>query len=282
MSDLTLGSLVAECDEPANGLYCGTLVMIHGLGGSSNTFQSLMPALGDYRVLRVDMPGAARSAVQPGRASIQALAAAILDLLRSVRVTRCHLIGHSLGTLVCQSLAAGNALEVESLVLFGPMLAPPAAARQALRERAESVLRSGMAGVADAVSRASVGPAAAHDPVVGAYIRESLMRQSPTGYAAHCRALADAGPADHAAIRCPSRLVVGSADPVTPPAMARELVTRLPSATLDELDGVGHWATLEAPDAARRSLLQHLSLVDAAGCVNHHLPPSTRWQESKT
>ena len=39
------------------------VAMIHGLGGSSNTFQPLMAALSGYRVIRPDLPGAARSAV---------------------------------------------------------------------------------------------------------------------------------------------------------------------------------------------------------------------------
>ena len=37
------------------------LVMVHGLGGTSNTFQPQMPALGDHRVIRVDLPGSGRS-----------------------------------------------------------------------------------------------------------------------------------------------------------------------------------------------------------------------------
>ena len=32
--------------------------MIHGLGGTSNMFQPQMAALGSYRVIRLDLPGA--------------------------------------------------------------------------------------------------------------------------------------------------------------------------------------------------------------------------------
>ena len=37
------------------------VVCVHGLGGSTNTFTPLMPALARHRVIRVDMPGSARS-----------------------------------------------------------------------------------------------------------------------------------------------------------------------------------------------------------------------------
>ena len=62
MSELRLGSLTAEDrgDGPA-------VLMVHGLGGSSNSFQTLLPALHGYRVLRPDLPGAGRSAHHPGR-----------------------------------------------------------------------------------------------------------------------------------------------------------------------------------------------------------------------
>ena len=37
------------------------VVCVHGLGGSSNTWTPLMPALARRRVLRIDLPGSARS-----------------------------------------------------------------------------------------------------------------------------------------------------------------------------------------------------------------------------
>src|SRR3546814_987164 len=68
MTDFRLGSLVAEVagDGPA-------VVMVHGLGGSSNSFQPLMPGLAGFRVIRPDLPGAARSALRPGRPGLMAL-----------------------------------------------------------------------------------------------------------------------------------------------------------------------------------------------------------------
>ena len=39
--------------------------MVHGLGGSSGSFELLMPALGGFCALRPDLPGAGRSALRP-------------------------------------------------------------------------------------------------------------------------------------------------------------------------------------------------------------------------
>ena len=46
------------------------VVCVHGLGGSSNSFTALMPALAGRRVLRLDLPGSARSSAVSGALSI--------------------------------------------------------------------------------------------------------------------------------------------------------------------------------------------------------------------
>ena len=255
MADLRLGGMVTE-DGGGSG---PAVVLIHGLGGDSNTFTPLMEALDGYRVLRPDLPGAGRSALRPGRPGLRGLAAAIRDTLRAAGIERAHFAGHSMGTLICQHLAAESPGIVLSLALFGPILEPPPAARQALRERAEAARRSGMAGIADAISRASLAEASREtDPVAEAFVRESLMRQSPAGYAAHCLALAMAPAADCGSIGCPTLLIAGEKDPVAPIAMAEVLRDRIPGAELEILPGIGHWMTMEMPRRSAELLRAHL------------------------
>ena len=250
MSDIRLGSMIIE--DAGDGT---AVVMVHGLGGSSNSFQPLIGRLEGYRVLRPDLPGAGRSAVRPGLAALTQLASAVRDGVRAAGVERAHFVGHSMGTLICQYLAATRPETVVSLALFGPILEPPAAAREALRERAESARSAGMAGIADAVSTGSV---AAGHPTAAAFVRESLMGQDPTGYAAHCAALSAAEAADHAAIRCPTLLVAGDNDPVAPVDMARRLQQAITGARLEIVAGVGHWMMLEAPQRSAELLRAHL------------------------
>ncbi|MEX2408459.1 MAG: alpha/beta fold hydrolase, partial [Rhodovibrionaceae bacterium] len=185
MTDIRLGSLVAECHGEGT-----PVVMIHGLGGSSNSFQPLMAVLDGYQVIRPDLPGAARSALKPGLPGLKGLAQAVRDLLRTQNLGRAHFVGHSMGTLICQHLAVESPDLVDSLTLYGPILEPPPAARDAIRERAATARKDGMAGIAEAISQGSVAQAAS--PAMRAFVRESLLRQDPAGYAAHCDALAAA------------------------------------------------------------------------------------------
>ena len=81
------------------------VVCVHGLGGSSNTFTPLMPALARHRVIRVDMPGSARSHRVEGPLTIERFVETLLSVCTRLNVTRAHWLGHSLGTIVCQHLA---------------------------------------------------------------------------------------------------------------------------------------------------------------------------------
>lgn len=61
------------------------------------------------------------------------------------------------------------------------------------------------------------------------------------------------------AIRCPTLVVGGLADPLTPPDHARELAATIPGAQLQLLADCGHMLTWEQPDAVNALLLDWLA-----------------------
>src|SRR4051812_41598863 len=123
------------------------VVCVHGLGGSTNTFTPLMPALARHRVVRVDMPGSARSQRVEGPLTIARFVHTLISVCTRLDVARAHWVGHSLGTIVCQHLAVTAPKLVRSLALFGPLIAPPDAARAAIRARAAKARGEGVAGM---------------------------------------------------------------------------------------------------------------------------------------
>lgn len=251
------GAFPLVCDVAGQG---EPVVMIHGLGGTSNTFQPLMDVVSGFHVIRPDMPGSGRTAMPPEALSIVGHAAAVTRLLRDMGIARAHFVGHSMGTLVCQLIASTAPHKVASLTLFGALTEPAEAARIGLRARAGVARTDGMAGIADQIIAATLAPRTHREnPAAVAFVRESILRQPPEGYAHSCEALANATRADLARISAPTLLVTGDCDPVAPVSMAQILSDGIAGAALTVLDRCGHWGTIEMAARAARLMADHLA-----------------------
>lgn len=241
MTTVTVDRMAVEIDGQGE-----PVLMIHGLGGTSNTFTPQCLALASrYRLVRPDLPGSGRSGV-PETLSIGALVGAMAKVCEVLGLERAHVAGHSLGTIVAQHLAVERPDLVRSLTLFGPLLAPAEAGRQGLRDRARKAREEGMQPIADAILQASTAAdTRSQQPGVAAGIRESLMRQSPEGYAKTCEALAAAEAADIGRIRAKTVLVTGDEDQVAPASNARMMSERIDGSVVRVFSRCGHWTTLE-------------------------------------
>ena len=234
------------------------VICIHGLGGTSNTFTPQMPALATMRAIRPDLPCSGRSA-NVEKPSIGSFAAGIGRLADMLGVKSTHFIGHSLGTIICQHLAADRPELVRSLTLIGALIEPAQPARNALRQRAKTARSGGMVEVADAiVQNAMAADSRSRNPIAAAFVRETIMRQCPEGYARSCEALAEANAANHRRIRCPALIINGEDDAVATPSVARELAERIGDARAVILPRCGHWATVERPDEINAELRRFL------------------------
>jgi 3-oxoadipate enol-lactonase len=254
-----IDKMAVEDDGEGDAVVC-----VHGLGGTTNSFAALMGALARYRVVRMDLPGSGRShAAMAGALTIEKLADAVQTVCARLGVARAHFVAHSMGTIVCQHIAAAQPRLVRSLALFGPLVAPTDTARQNIRARGAKVRDGGvpaMHEVALALVQASTSAETRQRaPVAAAFVRESLMRQDPAGYARTCDALADAEPAAIERIEAPALLVTGDEDVVAPPQSVRAMAERLRSARVVVLNRCGHWTPVERADDCARELRDFLA-----------------------
>jgi pimeloyl-ACP methyl ester carboxylesterase len=175
-------------------------------------------------------------------------------------VHRAHFVGHSMGTLVCQHIAATAPQCVASLTLFGALTEPGEAARAGLIARAGVARQFGMERIADQIIASTLSTAThAENPAAVAFVRESLLRQPPDGYARNCDALSKARAVDPRRIKAPILLIAGSDDPVAPVSMGQVLSDGIAGAAMIVLDRCGHWITLEKSGTAARLLAEHLA-----------------------
>lgn len=98
------------------------------------------------------------------------------------------------------------------------------------------------------------------DPDVVARARAIAADQPLTGLVAALETLRDRADSREtlATIDVPVLVAVGEEDALTPPAEARDMAGRLPSAQLSTIAGAGHLAPLERPDEVTRALLGFL------------------------
>ncbi|MDZ4798474.1 MAG: alpha/beta hydrolase [Bryobacteraceae bacterium] len=233
------------------------LVMVHGLGGTANAFGPQAEVLSRFfRVIRMDLPGSGRTPAS-GPVSIESLTDCVISVLEQHGAgSPVHVVGHSMGTIVCQHLAVRRPDLVRSLALIGPLAQPPDAARTAVRARAAKAREEGMTGIAEAIVQGGTSAATkAAKPETAAFIRELLTRQDPEGYALTCEALAAAVAAPVEQLTCPSLLITGSEDGTSPAPSVRALAMRIAGSKLVIIPACGHWATLEAPSAVNDALL---------------------------
>ncbi len=94
------------------------LVLLHGIAGSSATWDEVVPRLGEsHTVLAPDLLGHGESSKPDGDYSLGAYANAVRDLLEALDLPRGTIVGHSLGGGVAMQLAYQYPERCERLVL---------------------------------------------------------------------------------------------------------------------------------------------------------------------
>ena len=241
------------------------VVCVHGLGGTTTFYEPLVPALAaHFRVVRFDLDGHGRSPLT-GPISVRALARDLSAIIATVAGGSAHIVGHSLGTLVAQELAATEPARARSLVLLGPVRAQPDAAKEATRARAATVREKGMTAVADVITQnATAAAARAANPLVAGVIRELLLGQNAEGYAQMCEALAAAENPDLAKVTADVLLLTGTDDKVSTEAIRASMKTELAKVTSETVKDCGHWTLTEAPALVAAQTLAFLRKLEGA------------------
>jgi 3-oxoadipate enol-lactonase len=247
----------SRLDGPADA---PVVVLSNSLGTTLEMWEPQVPALSErFAVLRYDHPGHGSGRESAPARSVEALARGVIGILDERGLERVSFCGLSLGGAVGMWLAMHEPGRIDRLALACT------SARFGLREnwlaRAATVRDGGVEAVADAVLQLWFSARTHREaPALVRAYRAMMVSAEREGYAGCCEALADWGPGDElAAIRAPTLVLAGSEDPVTPPAQGEAIAGRVRGAHMSVLQGAGHLANLEEPDAFNRLLLEHLT-----------------------
>lgn len=111
--------LKAGPDNPDSG--SAPILLIHGFGADMNGWMFNQGALAEDRpVHAIDLPGHGGSGKDVGDASLQSLAATVLDTMDALGIQKAHLVGHSLGGAIAAEIALTSPDRVAALTLIAP------------------------------------------------------------------------------------------------------------------------------------------------------------------
>jgi pimeloyl-ACP methyl ester carboxylesterase len=234
------------------------LVLVHGVGGSSGSWARQFAAFSNnYRVIAWDAPGYGQSdPIGQGNPSARDYSEMLTGSLQELGVERPHMVGHSLGSIMVAAAIRYQKVEPRSQVFLQPVLGsgmlPPAEQDRIRQARIDDMRRLGAVEFAKQRGRLILSPRASQAPADEAM---AVMIQVPeAGYLDAWDMMCRSDLAAIASGRYPTLVVCGADDPVCPPAAARSLADTIAGAEYLCIDGVGHYAAIEAPDTLNEAM----------------------------
>jgi 3-oxoadipate enol-lactonase len=241
-----------------------SLLLIAGFDSDSSTWALMLPALiKQYRVFRIDNRGVGQSSAPESPYSIKQMADDAAALLDYLGVSQTHVVGHSMGGQIAQELTLSYPDKVKSLILLSSWA------------KGNSKFQTIMALLGDLPSQLDnllykkvLFPWLFSEAFYQSGSIEQLMElvqyypylSTPVGLYHQSRAILDSDTSDRLAqIDCPTLVVVGKEDILTPVRFSEQLAQGISNAELLVCDRVGHAIVIEAAEIVAKKILNFLS-----------------------
>jgi len=224
------------------------IVLLHGAGGNHLYWPPSVRRLSGYRVYAVDLPGHGKSRGR-GQQTIQAYRDCILSWMEEIKLHSAVFIGHSMGSAIVMSLALEQPQHILGLGLVGS--GARLKVSKILLETASSPTTFHNA--IDTIVSWSFAPQAPEQLKVLAAKRMIEIRYSVLyNDLLACDAFDVSEHVDK--IQCPTLVMCGEQDKMTPKRYSQFLADRIPHSNLAVIPDAGHMVMLEQPDIVADSL----------------------------
>ena len=226
-----------------------TIVLLHEMGGSLDSWDQVVPALNNgRRVLRYDYRGAGMSQKIKGSITWDAHADDLAALLNAAGIEgKVGLAGIAVGAGIAAHFAVRHADRAAGLVLHGPATGATPDRKKASYDRADAVEAGGMASVVDSSLALSYPPVVQLNKDTYNAFRARWLGNDPESFAALNRMLADNDITDELKrIACPTLVTAGRHDPLRPPSVIEPLSKTIPGSQYLELNS-GHFPAVQTP-----------------------------------
>jgi pimeloyl-ACP methyl ester carboxylesterase len=229
-------------------------VLVPGLRCSARLYAPQVPALWQFGpvVIANHMQGN----------TIAEIATSVLE----AAPPRFALAGLSMGGYIAFEMLRQSAHRIASVALLDTSARPEAPEQTARRRQHIALTEAGRYDeVTDLQFPLAVHPTRHQDEALRAEYARMGEETGPEVYLRHQHAImarADSRP-DLGSIRCPTLVLVGDGDVLTPPEHAREIAAGIDGAHLVIVPECGHLSTLERPEEVRKALIDWLGPREA-------------------
>lgn len=236
------------------------LLLLHGLGGSMESWGPLLEAMPDRDIFMIDAPGAGRSQTPMLPLRLKGTADHIAKALAALNVEQVDVLGFSLGGTIAQELAYRHPAMVNKLILVATV---PGLGLVPGKIRAQIALLSTRRHKhRDAAERDMpiiCGGRTARDPDALKMLLDGRTLYPPTTRGYRYQQMSVMGWSSllwlHR-VAAPTLVIMGEEDPIVRSQNGTLLKWRLPDARLEVIPGAGHMMLFDEP-AKTAPLIEH-------------------------
>lgn len=242
-----------------------TVVLLHGYLENLNVWDDMTGLLQPHlRVIAPDLPGHGISEVRGPVHSMGFLAGVVHEALVGMGVTKCTVVGHSMGGYVALALAAHYPEILDGVVLFSSTPNADSPARRADREREIAIVDGGKK---ELLSRTLPGRGFAPENRVRFAdeiedLTELVMLTEDEGITAILRGMAEREDMNGMlrSLTVPQLFILGRHDEYITPEVAADMTARQPQARVVWLERSGHNGLIEEPRTSAEAILDFMNV----------------------
>lgn len=242
-----------------------TILAIHAFPMHSRMWAEQVAALqGRARILAPDLRGFGKSSPAPETLSMELAAGDLVAVLDAAGVRDAVVMGLSMGGYVAFELYRRAPERFRALVLADTRAGADGDEARANRLKfADEAMTQGIKWVAEQMLPKLLGPSPAVP--VREKVKRLLQENAPAAVAAAQRGMAARPDSKELLprISCPTLVLVGQADGLTPPAESEAMAAAIPGATLAVLEGGSHLSNIDVAPAFNAQLSAFLDRLTA-------------------
>ena len=226
-----------------------TLVLVHEMGGTLESWDHVLPALRPgRRVVRHDWRGAGQSEKLGAPVTFHTMAADIAALLDARGIGgKVALVGCAVGAGIALTFAGTYPERTAAVVAMAPATGMAAERRGPMLERVVGIAAAGMRAAVEDSFAGSYPPEVRHDAEHFREFRARWLANDPVSYANIYRMLIHAELGETLArIACPVLAVAGTLDRLRPPAVVEPIAAGIPGARFRAIES-GHFMAVQTP-----------------------------------